>query len=107
VGQPVCEQLRDEVGGKGEPTEAPPGCLSHRSSKGCIHVEANGDALGQLQVKAAYEKGALSPGGLAGGRTGSSLQYVMTNVRGDHIGCVQRACPLGSHLSQASKPLTR
>jgi hypothetical protein len=47
--------------------------------------------LGWLQLKAVYEKGVLSPGGLAGGRTGASLQYQMQNVRGDYMGCVQPA----------------
>jgi len=50
-----------------------------------------GHLLGWLQLKAVYEKGVLSPGGLAGGRTGASLQYHMQNVRGDHMGCVQPA----------------
>lgn len=47
--------------------------------------------LGWLQLKAVYDRGVLSPGGLAGGRAGASLQYHMQNVRGDHMGCVQPA----------------
>ena len=38
------------------------------------------------EIKRAHDAGALTPGVLAGGRTGAAASYTMSNVRGDRVG---------------------